>query len=141
MKKYNSFIDEAPYWKVFVVGFVFSFLLVFAFYHILIGMANLEGTPFANNYVTAKIGCAMGLVMGLMFMLTVGMMRRSARFWKFAQAFEIKIKTTDTLEDVKTLYGDEFDQLKNFAEGSIHYQEVKRLQSMLSIKIDTLTKK
>ena len=100
-----------------------------------------ENTPrHIEKLRRTKIGCAMGVVMGLMFMLTTGMMRRSARFWKYAQTFEDKIINTDVLSDLLLLHEGDFEVLKKYAEGSIHYQEVKRLSSMLSIKINTLIK-
>lgn len=129
-------MTNAPFWKILGLSFLFMSLISYWFITSVIGTKE----PLFTQFIIIKISCVMGGIMGLMYSLINHMSNQSKKFWDYAEVFDYKIHNTKALDDLEKLYTNEFEYLKTLASGSPHYQELKRLYSMLAIKIETLKK-
>ncbi len=128
MKKFNNFMNSASYWKVFVMAFIGSGLVVFVTFN------NLIYDPKLTTIILIKMSAAMGVIIGGMITLTTHMGRNSIKFWDACRIFEDDIEKATTKKELDGLYKKDFKELRSLAGGTIHYNELHRLYAILKTK-------
>ena len=135
MKKLNNFLDKAPLWQVYILGWFFTgAFIAFLFYVIvpLIG-ANAAKTIFSAE-VCLKIGATLGLPFGLIFMLMFSMMRKSTIFWGYAKEVEKLIDEANTKDALQLILENQFQDLRKKCQGGPQIPELSRLHAMMKTK-------
>ena len=133
MKRINNFMENAHLFKVYLAGVFFVSLFVFTLFHFVAPWAS-DGKSEFSLWVNIKISLAMGAIFGLMVMLMTQMMRKSVKFWAYAEVVEKLIDEATTKDQLKSLYKNEFHDLKYLAQGGPHYVECRRIYTILETK-------
>jgi hypothetical protein len=128
MNKINKFFDEAPLWKVYIFGYISSFLIILLVPPTLDFMLNGKGSSFLSDlYVMFSIGVSF-LVACLFNILTLNQ-RKNKRFWEKAKDVERLILTSKSLMQLDIIFDDDFKELKDLSFLG-HQDELKRLESL-----------
>jgi hypothetical protein len=128
MNKINKFFDEAPLWKVYIFGYISSFLIILLVPLTLDFMLNRKGSSFLSDlYVMFSIGVSF-LVACLFNILTLNQ-RKNKRFWEKAKDVERLILTSKSLMQLDIIFDDDFKELKDLSFLG-HQDELKRLESL-----------
>ena len=128
MNKINKFFDEAPLWKVYIFGYISSFLIILLVPPTLDFMLNGKGSSFLSElYIMFSIGVSF-LVACLFNILTLNQ-RKNKRFWVKAKIVEDLILTSKSLTQLDIIFDDDFKELKDLSFLG-HQDELKRLESL-----------
>jgi NADH:ubiquinone oxidoreductase subunit 6 (subunit J) len=133
MKKINNFIDKAPLWQIYVVSYFFSAIMVFVMCQM---MGLLLDPKKLDTLVSLKIGATSGLLFGLMLTLIISLMKKSQQFWDFAKEVDSKIKEAKPGAEIIAVYENEFSQLRKMSAGGPQNQELIRLYTIMTTKIE-----
>jgi hypothetical protein len=135
-KSTKNFIDDAPYWQVILITFIIITSITYGGFSLIIHNA----TNHINDIILLRTYSTLGFgVFGTLFvLLTVLNLRNNKKFWNKATEVEQKLRKANSKSALKSLLEYEFDELMELSSGgTIHNQEIKRLYSMLDIKIST----
>jgi hypothetical protein len=127
-KTIDLFFDEAPYWQVFLVLsillslFIFSFISIFSF---------KEMVSFSLLF---KLTIGLGMLFGFMGTLMTRTSRKSAIFWVKSKDLSCKINIAETKKEIEKLYYHDLNELKKISFGGSHYEEVRRLSTIMEVK-------
>ena len=80
-----------------------------------------------------KMGLIMGLLMSGFITMIFGHMRRSDKVWGNLKAFNTKMVETTNPVEFEKLY-DELNTLRSECIGIPHYDEIRRLRSVMDMK-------
>ena len=130
MKTLNNFLDKAPFWQIYIFGWLFSGT-------IMTSLTLLFPTTPELNFdwdKCLKIGALSGLLFGLMTVLLVSMIRKSSKFWEYAKVVEKAIEDANTKESLEAIYETEFQTLKEMTQGGPHQQELNKLYHIMKTK-------
>ena len=131
MKKINNFFDKAPLWEIYIFGVVFTGGFTFCLFEFLPTSNSIN--PL-TTIINIRISLILGLIFGLMITLMVSMMRKSTKFWDLAKILEDKIDLSETKESLDDIYNNDFQILKESGQGHPHYNEIKRLYTIMKTK-------
>jgi hypothetical protein len=128
-KTIDLFFDEAPYWQVFLVLsillslFIFSFISIFSFIEI-------------KNSLSIMIKLTIGLssLFGFMGTLLTHISRKSTIFWEESKNLSCKIHIAETKKELEKLHDHDLNELKKLSFGNAHYEEVRRLLTIMMVK-------
>ena len=128
MNKINKFFDEAPLWKVYIFGYISSFLIILLVPLTLDFMLNGKGSSFLSDiYIMFSIGVS--FLVACLFVILVSNQRKNKRFWKKAKDVERLILTSKSLMQLDIIFDDDFKELKDLSFLG-HQDELKRLESL-----------
>jgi hypothetical protein len=128
MNKINKFFDEAPLWKVYIFGYISSFLIIFLVPLTLDFMLNGKGSSFLSDiYIMFSIGVS--FLVACLFVILVSNQRKNKRFWKKAKDVERLILTSKSLMQLDIIFHNDFKELKDLSFLG-HQDELKRLESL-----------
>ena len=128
MNKINNFFDEAPLWKVYIFGYISSFLIIFLVPLTLDFMLNGKGSSFLSHiYIMFSIGVS--FLVACLFVILVSNQRKNKRFWKKAKDVERLILTSKSLMQLDIIFHNDFKELKDLSFLG-HQDELKRLESL-----------
>jgi hypothetical protein len=128
MNKINKFFDEAPLWKVYIFGYISSFLIILLVPLTLDFMLNGKGSSFLSDiYIMFSIGVSFLVV--CLFVILVSNQRKNKRFWEKAKDVERLILTSKSLMQLDIIFDDDFKELKDLSFLG-HQDELKRLESL-----------
>ena len=122
MKKINNFIDNTPYWLVFLISTLVFGLITF-------GMFNFE--PII---IRLKTGLVLCLFSGGFICLSIRMMRISKKFWELSREIENKINLATTKLELDNIEDNDFKRLRHLGSGELHNSEQIRLMAILVTK-------
>ena len=131
MKKINNFIDGAPLWWIYIFGVIFIGGFTFCLFEILPSANSINPLTTMTNI---KIGLILGLIFGLMITLMTSMMRKSTKFWDLSKILEDKIDLAETKKSLDDIYNNDFQILKELGQGRPHYDEIRRLYTIMKTK-------
>jgi hypothetical protein len=131
MKKINNFFDKAPLWEIYIFGVVFTGGFTFCLFELIPSADSINPLTTVTNI---RIGLMLGLIFGLMITLMVSMMRKSTKFWDLAETLEDKIDLSETKESLDDLFNNDFQKLKELGQGHPHYNEIRRLYTIMKTK-------
>jgi hypothetical protein len=131
MKKINNFFDRAPLWQIYIFGVVFTGGFTFCLFTFIPSSDSIN--PL-TTIVNIKIGLTLGLIFGLMITLMTSMMRKSTKFWDLAETLEGKIDLSETKESLDNLFNNDFQTLRELGQGRPHYDETRRLYTIMKTK-------
>ncbi len=124
MKKLNAFLDKSPLWQIYIFGWGVSFYLID-------GYLLEEPVYFEKVW---KLSVLLGAVFGLMFLLSISMVRKSTKFWDYAKVLEELIDKAETKKELSQLCKNECRELIKLHQGPSHTVEVMRLKTKLETK-------
>lgn len=127
MKRFNNFMDKAPYWQVWVFIFAIMFVSIYGFLYFI----GSDDKAFRD--IIAKLSTALSLLGSLLYLLMLTQMRKSQKFWERLEVVKVQVEnaeTKDAIIDCANLV----DELRKMALGYPHYSEVNRLITILNIK-------
>jgi hypothetical protein len=128
MNKINKFFDEAPLWKVYIFGYISSFLIIFLVPPTLDFMLNGKGSSFLSDiYIMFSIGVS--FLVACLFVILVSNQRKNKRFWEKAKDVERLILTSKSLMQLDIIFHNDFKELKDLSFLG-HQDELKRLESL-----------
>jgi hypothetical protein len=128
MNKINKFFDEAPLWKVYIFGYISSFLIILLVPLTLDFMLNGKGSSFLSDiYIMFSIGVS--FLVACLFVILVSNQRKNKRFWKKAKDVERLILTSKSLMQLDIIFHNDFKELKDLSFLG-HQDELKRLESL-----------
>lgn len=131
MGRVSNFLDKAPLWKVFLLGWLIAGLFFMSLWR---GLESIEGKPLALN-VLIKLGLAMGfMVGGLIFTLMTSMSRKSQKFWDYAKEVGVLIDECKTKSELEEIFKKEFKTLRSISLGNPHSAELHRLYAIMETK-------
>jgi hypothetical protein len=131
MKKINNFIDNAPLWCIYIFGVIFIGGFTFCLFEILPSANSINPLTTTTNI---RIGLILGLILGLMITLITSMMRKSTKFWDLSKILEDKIDLAETKKSLDDIYNNDFQILKELGQGRPHYDEIRRLYTIMKTK-------
>jgi hypothetical protein len=131
MKKINNFFDRAPLWQIYIFGVVFIGGFTFCLFELIPKSNSIN--PL-TTVINIRIGLMLGLIFGLMITSMVSMMRKSTKFWDLAKILEDKIDLSETKEFLDDIYNNDFQILKESGQGRPHYDEIRRLYTIMKTK-------
>jgi hypothetical protein len=131
MKKINNFIDNAPLWWIYIFGVIFIGGFTFCLFEILPSANSINPLTTTTNI---RIGLILGLILGLMITLMTSMMRKSTKFWDLSKILEDKIDLAETKKSLDDIYNNDFQILKELGQGRPHYDEIRRLYTIMKTK-------
>jgi hypothetical protein len=131
MKKINNFFDKAPLWEIYIFGVIFIGGFTFCLFEILPSANSINPLTTMTNI---KIGLILGLIFGLMITLMTSMMRKSTKFWDLSKILEDKIDLAETKKSLDDIYNNDFQILKELGQGRPHYDEIRRLYTIMKTK-------
>jgi hypothetical protein len=131
MKKINNFIDNAPLWWIYIFGVIFIGGFTFCLFEILPSSNSINPLTTTTNI---RIGLILGLILGLMITLMTSMMRKSTKFWDLSKILEDKIDLAETKKSLDDIYNNDFQILKELGQGRPHYDEIRRLYTIMKTK-------
>jgi hypothetical protein len=129
-KKINNFLDTANLFKIFVFGYFVSSIVTIVTYYLL---SHLVG-PKMTLQLCGKIGAIFGILLGLIFALGIGAMRKSDKFWSYAKIVDRLIDNAESKSKLDSIHKWEFETLRKMAQGGPHVQELKRLRTIMETK-------
>lgn len=131
MKRVSNFLDKAPLWKVFLLGWLIAGLLSVL---VLGGLESISGKPLVVN-VLVKLGLVMGFIVGgVMLTLMTSMMRKSQKFWEYAKEVGTLIDNSKTKSELEEVFKKEFQTLRSMSLGNPHSAELHRLYTIMETK-------
>lgn len=129
MKALNNFLEKANLFKVFLFGYIFTGGFVFLLFYL---FSTIEAN--IDFQKSLGIGALCGFPFGLMFLLMISMMRKSQKFWDYAKEVESIIEKAETKSELESIYMNEFQTLRNLAQGMPHAQELTKQYTVLQTK-------
>lgn len=131
MKRVSNFLDKAPLWKIFLIGWLIAGLFSMLVWG---GLESIEGKPLILG-VLIKLGLALGFMIGgLMFTLMTSMMRKSQKFWDYAKEVGVLIDECKTKSELEEVFKKEFQTLRGMSLGNPHSAELHRLYAIMETK-------
>lgn len=134
MKKLNNFLSNAPMWKIFIFSYIIMTLFTFLIFSCLNPLMTTEGQKTFSMITNLKISASAGVLFGLMLTLLILMSRKSDKFWTYSEEVAKLIDEAETKEALKGIYNNEFAELRKKSMGTPHYNELKRLYTILETK-------
>jgi hypothetical protein len=135
MKAINNHFEKAPLWKVYVIGVLIFGTFTFLLFQFVTPMITNNGEQPFKTIVNLKIGGAMGLIFGLMWLLMVSQSRSNSKFWTYAETVEKMANEAETREQLESIFNNEFQELRKLGFGQPHYAEVKKIYTILKTKV------
>jgi hypothetical protein len=126
MKKLNKFLEVAPIWKISIFGWAFTSLFT-SFLFFVIGKFPL--------IVSLKIGAVTGFPFGLLFLLTISIIRKSSKFWDAAKEVENLIELAETRDELISILDIDMPKLREKSQSSEHHHELGRLFTIMKTKL------
>ena len=126
----NLFLEEAPFWQVFIALF---FLISTLFFPILFlfNELTLAGIDLILNL---KLSVSIGALMGAMGTVLTSIARKSSMFWDFAKRLECKVDDANCKEVLDELYNKELQELRCLYFGTPHYEEIRKIHTIIKTK-------
>lgn len=134
MKALNNFLNKAHLFKIYLLGVAFTGTFIFILFQFAGPALSEQGKLLLASNNNIKFSLILGLILGLMFMLMISMSRKSSKYWEYAEVVEKLIEDATTKQELKNIYANEFKELRHLAQGSLHYQESKRIYAILETK-------
>ena len=132
MKTVNNFLDKAPLFKVWLVVYPITIVVISSLVY---GLDYLSGeSTFINNFNYLKFGALTGMVFSWMSILLISMDRKSIIFWDYAKYFEELVDKTNTKEGLEKIWYNEYNELVTKCQGGAQIGEVKRLKAIIETK-------
>jgi hypothetical protein len=134
MKHLNNFLEKAPLWQVYIAGWFLtgSFIAAMFYGFEYIGATRPEWNISGINCI--KMGMMSGLPFGLMFTLSVSIMRKSQIFWDYAKVVENLIENANTKDEIESIFKMEFQNLRIKCLGGPQIPELNRLYTIMKTK-------
>lgn len=134
MKKFNSFLDKAPLWQVYIFGWFFTGSFVASIFY---GFQLID--PPSSKIVFSginciKMGALSGLLFGLLVSLMVSTMRKSTIFWEYAEEVEKLIDDANTKDELQSIFDNQFQELRKKCQGGPQIPELNRLYTVMKTK-------
>lgn len=129
-KTINLFFDEAPYWQVAMALFIFFSVFIFS----LISLFSIAEQLYINLSLIVKLSLTLGLLFGLIGTSLTYIGRKSMLFWEQSKKLCCKIDEAKTKETLDEIYNDSFQELKKMSFGGPHYEELRRLYTIMETK-------
>jgi hypothetical protein len=135
MKKLNNFLEKAPLWKVFIIGWIVGTIISCSMWSLLL----LTEIDVLTLSILLKLSLFFGLfVGGGMLTLLTSMMRSSSKFWEYAKEVEKLVDEANTKQDIIDIEEDEFQKLRKMSIGNPHSYEVRRIFTIMETKYKLL---
>lgn len=101
------------------------------------GLSQAMGGPedvFTNPITSLKFASLMAIPFTLMAMLMVSMSNKSEKFWDYSKEVHSLIDKAETKEELGSIYKNEFQTLKDLAQGGAHLPELTKQYTILQTK-------
>lgn len=101
------------------------------------GLSQAMGGPedvFTNPITSLKFASLMAIPFTLMAMLMVSMSNKSEKFWDYSKEVHALIDKAETQEELGSIYKNEFQTLRNLAQGGPHATELTKQYTILQTK-------
>ena len=89
---------------------------------------------FTNPVTSLKFASLMAIPFTLMAMLTVSMSNKSEKFWEYSKEVQALIDKAETKEELGSIYKNEFQTLRDLAQGGPHGTELMKQYTILQTK-------
>jgi hypothetical protein len=134
MKRLNNFLDKAPLWQIYILGWFFTGAFTASIFYgfQFIGATKPELDFSGINCI--KMGVMSGILFGLMFMLMFSMMRKSQIFWDYSKEVETLIENEETKEGLQSVFENQFQELRKKCQGGPQIPELNRLYTIMKTK-------
>lgn len=130
MKALNNFLLKAPLWQVYLFGWFFTGGFMASLFYLFPSTPELD----FSGIRCLKVGALSGLIFGLAIMLAVLMIRKSSKFWAYAETVEEIIQKASTKEELESIFENEFQTLREMSLGRPHTQELTKLYHIMKTK-------
>lgn len=101
------------------------------------GLSQAMGEPedvFTNPVTSLKFASLMAIPFTLMTMLMVSMSNKSEKFWDYSKEVQALIDKAETKEELGSIYKNEFQTLRDLAQGGPHGTELTKQYTILQTK-------
>lgn len=133
MKKLNDFFEKAPLWQIYIFGWVLTSLFTAG---IFFGLDH-ERFPLIK---ALQIGATMGIIIGVMLMLSVSTMRGAQKFYEDCNILEDKVKAAKSREELGDLYFRDFTELRKRASHNHMYSRLREIHTRMQAMVGFLSK-
>jgi hypothetical protein len=126
MKKISEFLEYGPMWKIFILGWFVTGLVVFFISLTFFGDDSLDKILIVST--------VFGILFGAMFSGMISMARASDKFWEKSKLIEKLIDDTNTKDGLESIYQNDFKVLQKLSMGKPHNYELNRIFTIIKTK-------
>lgn len=134
MKKLNNFLDKAPLWQIYIFGWFFTGLFVASIFYGFQWIDPPTSKMAFSGTNCIKMGALMGLLFGLMVMLTISIIRKSTIFWDYAKEVKKLIDGVNSKDELLSIFDNQFPELRKKCQGGPQILELNRLYTIMKTK-------
>jgi hypothetical protein len=101
------------------------------------GLSQAMGGPedvFTNPVTSLKFASLMAIPFTAMALLMTSMSNKSQKFWDYSKEVQALIDKAETQEELGSIYKNEFQTLKDLAQGGPHGTELTKQYTILQTK-------
>ena len=117
-----------PIW--YAIMTIVTFIIVF-------GLSQAIDEPndlFSNPVTSLKFSSLMAIPFTLMVFLVFSMSNKSQKFWDYSKEVHALIDKAETQEELGSIYKNEFQTLRDLAQGGAHLHELTKQYTILQTK-------
>jgi hypothetical protein len=130
-KLFDYFFEKLALWKVWLINLLWSSLMVYGMFHLLMEHLTYFDTP------TIKICLCIGGLMSLFTTFTIWMVRKSSEWWDEANQLSKDIENSKTKKEIDLCY-DKLITLNKKSLGRAHWAELNKLNAIIKTKREYL---
>lgn len=101
------------------------------------GLSNAMGGPedvFTNPVTSLKFAGLMAIPFTAMAMAMTNMSNKSQKFWDYSKEVQALIDKAETQEELGSIYKNEFQTLRDLAQGGAHLPELTKQYTIMQTK-------
>lgn len=123
-------------WVIFIAGCFLTGALTASIFYGFQLIDPLDSKMLISGINCIKISTVMGILFGLIIMLSIAIMRKSQIFWEYAKVVANLIENAETKESLQLIYHNEFQELRKKCQGGPQQiTELQRLYTIMQTKI------
>lgn len=127
MKKLNNWLNTASALKLFIITSIIFAIVIFFILKIL----DSNNVPITRLSIGSTV---MGMLFGVLISGTIDQLRKSDKFWRYAEVVEKLIDEAESKTDLQLIFEREYEKLKKMSGGGAHSFELKRLHTIMQTK-------
>ncbi len=131
INKLNKFLSTANFLKVFIFGYLLSFLIGFL---IFIPLEYIIGDGVLDTIIILKTILTLSIPMGLIVTFLISESNKSDKFWIEAEKVNKLITLANSIEELNNILNIDLKNLNKLSRGEAHKIEINRLFTIIDTR-------